>query len=202
MRLNLRLRGWWFKMTTVALQASPELLAFLGSHLRPTLSHAAPPRCAVGRPAKKALTEKQPTQAQKAYRLELLPAAAECLIQANQIRGCVALAAHELVFRRIERCLRFKHREEITDSVRVELIGQVDRLLACFRRHHQCLLTFLLAFTGDEGILDFFERLKDHLMISDHSLLLACLLYLDVGSQTAAIEDGQETRLGQMRKSC
>jgi hypothetical protein len=58
MPLTLRLRWWWFKMTTVALQASPQLFSFLGSHLRPTLSHAAPPRCAIDRPAKKALTEK------------------------------------------------------------------------------------------------------------------------------------------------
>ena len=59
--------------------------------------------------------------------------------------ACVALAPYELILHRIERFLRFKYREEITDSVRVELIGKVDRLPACLRCYNQSLLAFLLA---------------------------------------------------------
>lgn len=38
-----------------------------------------------------------PSQARKGHVLELLPAAAERLIQTNRVRGCVALAPHELI---------------------------------------------------------------------------------------------------------
>ena len=51
--------------------------------------------------------------------IRLLPAAAERLIQTNQIRGCVALAPHQLILRGVERFLRFEHSQEVADTMRV-----------------------------------------------------------------------------------
>jgi len=72
-------------------------------------------------------------------------------------------------------------------------LAKSTAFLLAFRRGNQSLLALLLACTGDQCILDFFEGLKHNLMVSDYSLLLPCLLYFDVRAQPASVKRGSVT---------
>lgn len=84
---------------------------------------------------------------------------AQRLIQTNQIRGCVALALHQLVFGTVERFLSDEHREKVKNSVGLELVGQVVGRLAACAVSNQNPVTLRFPRAGHQRIFEFVRRM-------------------------------------------
>src|SRR5882724_9422496 len=117
------------------------------------------------------------------------PSPAEGLVDCDE-RDCgILLALHQLVLGRVDGALRVEDREEVLQTARVPVGGQLERAAVRGDGSAQRIAPPQLAPVGRERVLDLFERGEDGLLILEERLFLPRLLHPDVRPDASARED-------------
>ena len=119
-----------------------------------------------------------------------IPTASEGLVEGNEIYEDNALALHQLIFGGEEIPLGLQGVQESFQSAGVPFVGEEDGALVGRYGFFQGATEYLFFVEGDEGILHFGKGQHDGLLIADGGFFLARILHVDVGTNTAALEQG------------
>ena len=80
--------------------------------------------------------------------------------------------------------------EEIDESLFVEVVGDIESLLACFDGGGEFDEAVLFFGVADECVFDVFEGDEDGLFVVEEGLLLSGVLYADSGADASGVKHG------------
>ena len=118
------------------------------------------------------------------------PAAAEGFIEGDEAGQYVGLGLYALVLCGEEGAFGVEYVEEIDETLFVEVVGDIEGLLACFDGCGEFDEAVLFFGVADEGVFDVFEGDEDGLFVVEEGLFLSGVLYAYIGADASRVKHG------------